>query len=325
MSGLLTSDVHVDRALSNISISFAQDSSRFIATSAFPTVGVDRLTDKYYIFDRANYLRSVAGLRAEGSKSRRANPSISTAAYSCEEYSLDTAIDDKVEANADAALNLQVSMTQYLTEQILMSRETAFANAAFATGVWTGSSTGSDIATAQLSNGNWDTAGSTPVFDLLRELASVESKTGRRPNVVVLGYDVWTALQTNSDFLTRIQGSQLGIVTLDLLAAILNVEKVVVPSALKNTGLEGGTENTNYIFNPKDAAMYYAAPAPGLMTPTAGYHFAFNSIAGTNGQGLRVRKYRDESISSQVIQVQAFFDFKVVSQELGAFFTGVVS
>lgn len=323
--GLLASDVHVDQALTNVSVSFAQDASRFVATQIFPTVPVERLTDKYFIFDRANYLRSVAGLRAEGARSRRANPSISTGVYSCEEYSLDTAIDDRVDANADAGLNLQVSMTQYLTEQLLMAREAAFASSGFTTGTWLGSSTGGDIATANLSNGDWDTSPSMPIYDLLRELASVESKTGRRPNVVVLGYDVWNALQTNADVLGRIQYAQLGVVTQQLLATILGVDRVVVPAALRNVGLEGGADATGYIFNPKSAAVYYAANAPGLMTPTAGYHFAFNALEGGSAQGLRVRKYRDDTISSLVLQVQAFFDFKVVSPELGAFFTGVVS
>ena len=64
---LLTSQVHVDQALSNVSIAYAQEQNRFLADKIFPSIPTPRLTDKYFIFDKGNYLRSIADLRAHGS------------------------------------------------------------------------------------------------------------------------------------------------------------------------------------------------------------------------------------------------------------------
>ena len=324
---LLPSNVHVDAALTNISVAFAQEQNRFIASQAFPNVPVSKLTDKYFVFDKGNYLRSTADLRAPGSPTRGANYSLSTATYDCKEYGVHQALDDLVIGNADPALNIEVSTTQYITEQLLIKRESVFAATAFTTGVWKGSSKalGADITTGDLSAGDWDTANSAPIFDIMREIAAVEAKTARRPNILVLGKDVYTALSTNADILDRIKYTQTGVVTTDLLAGLFGLEKVIVPGAIQNTGPEGGTDALSYVFGPKNAALYYIPSSPGLMTPSAGYMFSFTGVPGGNALGFRVKNYREERIHSQVIEALAAFDFKIVSDQLGVFFDGCVS
>ena len=80
-------------------------------------------------------------------------------------------LDDYVVGNADAALNIEVSTTRYITEQLLLKREQVFAAAAFTGSVWKGSTTGGDITPGNL----WDTSSSTPISDVLDEINSVES------------------------------------------------------------------------------------------------------------------------------------------------------
>jgi hypothetical protein len=324
---LLPSNVHVDQALTNISVAFAQEQTRFVASQAFPNIPVSKLTDKYFIFDKGNYLRSIADLRAPGAPTRGANYTLSTGIYDCREYGVHSPLDDLIVGNADPALNIEVSTTTYITEQLLMKRDSVFANTAFTNGVWKGSSKalGADIETADLSSGDWDTSGSAPIFDILREIAAVEAKTGRRPNVLILGKDVYRALSTNADILDRIKYTQTGVVTTDLLAGLFGLDKVVVPGAIQNSAAEGLDDSMSYIFDPKNAALLYVPSSPGLMTPSAGYMFSFTGVGGGNALGFRVKNYRKEEIHSQVIEALAAFDFKIVSDELGVFFLGVVS
>ena len=58
MPMLTPSQVHIDRPLSNLTLAYAQSQTNFIADKVFPTVGVQRQSDKYYIYDRANMNRT---------------------------------------------------------------------------------------------------------------------------------------------------------------------------------------------------------------------------------------------------------------------------
>jgi len=225
-------------------------------------------------------------------------------------------LDDLIVANADAGLNIEISTTQYITEQLLLKREKDFAAAAFTTGVWKGSTSGSDITPSTL----WSASNGTPLSDILTQMDSVESKTGRRPNHLVLGKDVYKALSTSDDILQRVKYTQTGVVTTDLLASLLGLQAVHVPGAIENVAIQGAADSMSFVYGSNDAALLYVPATPGLMVPSAGYMFSLNSVGGENAQGLRVRNYRLDHIQSQRIEALAAYDFKVVSAQLGAFF-----
>ena len=63
------SDVHVNAALSNISIAYMQEASGFVADKVFPIVPVQRQGDRYFVYNRGDLLRSEAQLRAPGTES----------------------------------------------------------------------------------------------------------------------------------------------------------------------------------------------------------------------------------------------------------------
>jgi len=320
---LLTSSVHVDQALTNVSIAYAQEQNRFAADKLFPIISTQKLTDKYFVFDKGNYLRSVAGVRAPGSETFGANYTLSTDSFSCTENGVHMDLDDLIVANADAGLNIEISTTQYITEQLLLKREKDFAAAAFTTGVWKGSTAvgGGDITPSTL----WSASNGTPLSDILAEMDSVESKTGRRPNHLVLGKDVYTALSTSDDILQRVKYTQTGVVTTDLLASLLGLQAVHVPGAIENVAIQGAADSMSFVYGAKDAALLYVPATPGLMVPSAGYMFSLNSVGGENAQGLRVRNYRLDHIQSQRIEALAAYDFKIVSDQLGVFFNACVA
>jgi len=319
---LVTSDVHVDQALSNVSIAYAQEQNRFIASQVFPSVNVSHLSNKYHIFSKDAYLRSEAGLRAPGSRSRTANFQLSTGTYSCEEYGVAMNVDDLVAANADAGLDILTSTTKYVTEQLLLKRDQVFAAAAFTTGVWTGSTSGSDITPSTL----WSASGATPIKDIQTQQDAVESKTGRKPNVLVLGSDVYTTLRDSDDILDRVKYSERGILTTDLMASIFGVDKVIVAAPIVNSGPESGTASYGRVFDADDALLCYVPDAPGLMTPSAGYMFSFTGVSGAyQFEGLRTRRYREEAMHSERIEALSAFDFKVTGADLGVFFNECVA
>ena len=52
---LTPSSVHIDAPLSNLTTAYAQSQENFIADKVFPIVGVDKQSDKYYQYNRAEH------------------------------------------------------------------------------------------------------------------------------------------------------------------------------------------------------------------------------------------------------------------------------
>ena len=54
------SDVHVNRPLTNISVAWIQEESAFIADKVFPSVAVQKQSDRYFVYFREDWYRDEA-------------------------------------------------------------------------------------------------------------------------------------------------------------------------------------------------------------------------------------------------------------------------
>lgn len=322
------SDVHVNRPLSNILVAFIQSADAYIARKVFPVVPVLRKTDSYYKWDREDFFRVEAAERAPGTLAEVGGMTIATDSYNCKEYAIAANVIDAIRDNADNELDLDAAATRYVGSQLLLKREKVWTTAYFKTGVWTGTTAGGDITGVPGAPGanqikQWDQATSTPIEDLRIAIVNMQEKTTYRPNTLVLGPRVWAKLQDHAEFLERIKYTQKGVVSTDLLAGLLGIDKVVVGQAVENTAKQGAT-GVYAFFQGKAALLLYAAPAPALMAPSAGYIFAWTGRFGAGGEGERVKRYRKEDIESDVIEGQMSFDTKVVASDLGCYFDQAV-
>ena len=318
------SDVHVNAALTNISIAYMQAAENFIADKVFPILPVAKQSDRYFVYDKGDFFRSEAQLRAPGTPSAGSGFSIdNTPSYFADVYAVHKDIDDQIRENSDAAINPDRDATQYITQQLMLKRDKVFAANFFTHGIWTGSSTGTDIATGL--NGKWSAAGSTPIEDVDKECDAILKKTGYKPNVMVVGTDVHRVLKNHPDVLDRIRYTQEGVVTEQLLASLLGVDKYVVARGTENTAVAGVADSFSFISAADDALLCYAAPNPGLMTPTAGYMMAWNGYLGAGPQGNRIKRFRMEHLAADRIEGEMAFAAKLVSAEMGCFFNGIVT
>jgi hypothetical protein len=73
-----------------------------------------------------------------------------------------------------------------------------------------------------------DYANSDPIAQIKDYKSAVRSRIAKYPNTLLLGATAFEALQNHPKVVERIKYSQLGVVTVDLLSALLNIENVVV-------------------------------------------------------------------------------------------------
>jgi len=327
------SQVHVDAALTNISVAYMQNAANFVAGRVFPNVPVMKQSDRYFVYSRADFNRDEAEKRAPGSRAPGGGFNLdNTPTYFADVWAFRHDISDQIVANQDAALNLERSGAEYVTQTLLIRKEVSWASNYFTSGVWDTDITGvaSSPATDEVIQWSDQTSGD-PIGDIRAAKTVVMENTGREANTLVLGQHVMDALTDHPDIVDRVKYSggvgngNPASVNEQTLAALFGIERVMVAKAVKNTAKEGATEASSFILG-KNALLCHAAPAPGLMIPSAGYTFSWQGYLGTgNAFGMAMKNYYLDEISSTVIEGEMAFDHKVVSSDLGYMWNSIAA
>lgn len=311
------SDVYVNRPLSDLSVAWAQDQSGYIADIVFPPISSEHASGSYYEFPRAAWLRDEAKKRAPCTESVGGDYDLITRDYSTCNFAYHKDICDDVVDNADAALNLEREAAMFVAMKMLLRKDSEWAQAYFQTGVWS-----SDV---DVSAGTrWDQPGATPIADLRAAICDQGLLTGFEPNTLVLARKTYNALLDSADFLNRVQFGQVNnpsMVSTDLMAAVLGIDRVVVAHAIRNVAAESkpDTESNEHILA-EGALLTYSAPNPGLMTPSAGYTFNWTGRRGAGQNGMRTLRFEMPHLRAMRIEGEVAFEHKLVSADMGTYF-----
>lgn len=321
MSQPTRSDVHVNRPLTNISIAYIQDANDFIADKVFPMVPVSKQSDRYFSYTKKQWFRTQAKKRGPSTESAGSGFDIdNTPSYFAHVQAVHFDVSDQIRANSDEPINLDRDATQFVTQQLLLRREKDFVASYFKTGVWTGSSTGTDI----VATTKWDAAGSDPVDDVGIEMDAMKEKTSFRPNIMVVTPAVHRALRNNASILDRIKYTQKGVVSAEILAMLFEVDKYLVAAATEDDADEGQAESMDYVFGDEGVMLCYAAAAPSILKPSAGYTFAWTGQFGS-ALGSRIKRFRMEQLESDRVEGEMAYDLKLVAADCGVFFSDVLT
>ena len=327
--------VHVDRPLTNVSIAYMQADSAFVANRVFPAVPVASKSDSYYIFDRGDMNRVEMVSRAPATESAGGGFKLSTGSYMADVKAVHKDVDDQARANQDSAVGLDMSATRWCTRQGMLRREVDFGTKYLVASAWTFGATGATTRASAFDpkvSANrglvyWDGASSTPIEDVRLLKRAVLEETGFSPNVLTLGRGVFDSLLDHGDIVGRLDRGQTtgpAIVMRDSLAALFEVDDVLVMDAIQNTEAEGVTASHSFIGG-KHALLSYRAASPGLMEPSAGYTFMWTGYLGSVADGIEITRFRMEHLKSTRIEAEVAYDQKVIGADLGVFLSGMVS
>lgn len=322
-------DVHVNAPLTNISVAFLQGQEAFIADRVFPNIPVTKQSDRYYTYDRGMFNRAQMKKRAPGTETPGVHYTVdNTPTYFADVWGVHHDVPDQRRANSDSVLDPDREATELVTHQALIQREKQWVDAYFQTGVWTTDLTGVAAAPGAGQFLQWNDTSSTPISDMRTAVTAVLRSTGRKPNTLVLGTDVFNALIDHPDIVDRVKYGQTApgpaMVDTAELSAIFKIPRILVAEAIENAAAEGLVNSHDFIIG-KKALLCYSTPSPGLMTPTAGYTFSWTDMLGMTNQGMRIKRFRIEKESSDRVEMEMAFDQKLVSADLGYFFETAVA
>lgn len=328
-------DVHISAALTNVSVAFLQDENNYVADKVFPMVPVQHQTDQYFVWSKDDFFRDDAQVRSDATESAGSGFNLTTQSYAALVYALHKDIGPQVRANADPAIDIDVTTTKVLTQKLLIKRDRIFATKFFTTSLWTGSSSGGDITgTAGGTPGSstpafWnDDANGDPFTDIETQQTSILQNTGYEPNRLVIAYPVYQALRKHPLVIDRIKYTSqpdAKDVTPAMLAAMFDIDECIVSKAVYNSAAEGLTGSYSFVVG-KNALLCYAADAPGLNEPSAGYTFGWQGFTGLNNLGIRTSQIPMNWLGMGTVrdECEMAFDMQVVAASMGAFFSGIV-
>jgi hypothetical protein len=318
---------HVDRYLTNYSVSFMQDAANFVALAASTQIPVSNQSDLYAIYDKGYFFRDEMEPRPLGGAPTQVGYKLSQGTYSAVEYATEHVVDDRQRANVDTPISLDQNATRLLSSKAMINRDRKWATSFFKSGVW-----GLDLAGVSSSPSTnqfiqFDQAASNPIqtIDLYKDY--IAQRTGMTPNTIVLGSKVKRVLRTNADIVDRIKYTRVGLAEEDLLASLFGVEKVVTPRSIYNSAAEGATDSFSFIVPETGMWMGYVERTPSLDSPTAIASFNWTGLLGgsANQLGGVITRGRDDRAYSDYFHIRSAYDMRAVSTELGIWFGSTVA
>ena len=327
-------DVHVNRPLTNISVAYMQDESDFVAERVFPNIPVQKRADLYFEFPIGEFNRDEMRERAPGTETPGGGYEVSTDPYYARVFGLHKDIDDQILANYDSPLSADTEATNWLSMQGMMQKERRWQDTYFKTDVWTLEVQGGSARTGALdwthaSNNElqyWNQAGADPIENIREGKREMQARTGFRPNILTLGRPVYDALVDHGDIIGRLdrgQTSGIAMTNREQLAALFELDQVLVMDAVFNAAAQGEAAAMSFVGG-KGALLSYRPASPGLMTPSAGYHFGWAGYLGAAQNGVRMKRFRWEAVNANRVEIESAYDFRLISAAMGVFFKDIV-
>lgn len=313
-------DVHIDVALTNISVAYVQDASNFIADKVFPIVPVDKQSNKYWVYEKGAFFRDEAKRRAPGTESAGSGYKLGTDSYFCDKWALHKDVDDDTVANQDASIDCFRDAATFVMNNLLIRRERLFVDEFLKTGVW-----GTDVV-GGTNFAQWDDeATSDPAEDIKVARLKILTSTGYKPNTLTVDIYTHEALKKHPLIQAKYQYSGAASITTAMLAAYFEVDRYLVSQAVYTASDETVTTPVMSLIAPKCALLTYSTPTPSLLQPTAGYVFSWAGLTGLNNAGITTGRFRMQHLKSERVENEMALDMKKVAADMGYYFSATVA
>lgn len=320
-------------ALSNMALAYFQSDATAFAKTIFPICPVTSSSDNYYIFDKEDLLRDNWHRKPAYGKVDPAVLSEHTGSYACVVDQMIMGIDkirqtDLTRRQGPATKDPRMQRTKTMAGQANIHQDLMFAQHFFKAGVWGHEETGVDSTTPgegqfiKFSNGNSD-----PVAFIDEKKTVMEENTGRMPNRLAIGVNVYNALKKHPAILERVKygGSTANpaTVTANVLAQLFGIERLTVQRSIMNKAKLGQKADMGYIGDPNGLLLAYATDTPDINEPSAGYIFTWDMLG--DGNVMPVLNYDGEpGTHSEFIEGLMATDMKKTADDLAMYFMDAV-
>jgi len=277
-------NVHIDVVLTQISVAWPNEG--LVGNVLFPSVPVNKQSDKYYVFQgREGWYPALDDARAPGTEANEVpGLTVSVNSYYAQEHALQIAVTDEERQNADTPLSPDIDGAEMLASRIALGKEYRIYNTVTTAASFNSALTAVPGTTTGYGP-QWDSySNATPIRDIRTAGRQVHKLSFLSINQAIIPYKVMSALEDCQDLINRIQYVERAVLTPDLVASLLSLDNVVVPGFGIATNNPGQVLALQYLWN-IEVLLAYTPPRPGLKVPAFAYQFTWG-FGGGGGGGL---------------------------------------
>lgn len=282
--------------LQNVSVQYRNPI--YVADRVFPIISNCPPEAKIARYLKGAWFRDEAQMRGPGSEAVRGGYPVDFLDVIPKEYAFAKEVPDEdrevVNAQGGPPLQPDQDAIAFATDKLMMRRELLVAALIKAT-IWS-----SIAASGEDADGLWAPVSTTNTFleDVNLRKITIQSNTGLMPNCLLIDALTYSALKQCDSVLDKIKYVQKGVLTPELIAAILDLDEVIVAPAIYSTAKEvkAGTDFTAAQIWANTAGkgmgfLFYRPSSAGLKIPSAGYI----ARSGLFPEGIRVTTWREDS------------------------------
>ena len=297
----------VDPMLTDVAIAYSNDD--YIADLIFPEYRVAKQSGKHFVYDRGAF-RVESTERAAGANSKELNHNVTVGTpYFAEDHSLREFVPDEDVKNAITPTSPFIDATEFVTHGLLVAKEKQLADMLRSTTIMTQNIT---LAGTDQWSDYSNLVASDPIGDIQLGMTTIHGAIYMNANTLILGRQVWDRLKNHPNILARVQYTQKAVMTADLLASLIGVDRVLIGGAGFNQAKEGQTDSMTYIWG-KDAILCYIAPVIRPKMMTLGFTYLWENM-----QVERLRGSDEEDRKGTYVRVgNYYYQQKLVSVEAG--------
>jgi len=303
--------------LANVSIAYRN--TNYIADRVFPIIDGVAPEAKIARYLKGAWFRDEAGIRGPGSRANRGGYPVDYINIATKEYAFAKEVTEEdreaVKVQGGPPLKPDQDAIEFASDKVDLKKERRVA-ALILGGTWSGVA-GEDA------EGGWAaSSGNTFLSDVRARVETIRSNTGLKPNVLVIDHGTYNSLKEESTVLDKIKYTERGVLTKELLAAILELDEVLIGEAIYSTAKEtkAGTAFTAVNIWEKNAGkgsafLFYRPSSPGLKIPSAGYQA--RTKYGDVGLPRRTTTWREAAEHQDVYEVAEKTDIVQTGADLG--------
>lgn len=281
----------IDPVLSSIAQGYFN--SEMVASNLFPSVMVPQRGGKIITFGKEDFML-YGSQRAPGENTKRVQFGYSGGNYALVDYSLEGQVPIEViqEGQAGPGIDHAAMAVRKVSNIMALRLEKQAADIARTAGSYAAGNKVTLTGTAQWSD---FTGVSQPIQNIETAKEAVRAATGKRPNTIVMGAAVMAKLRQHPIVVDRMKYTGRDVATVEILAALFGVQRVVVGDALYAN--DAGTTFTD-VWG-KDVVVAYTelGSLADMGAPSYGYSYTLS------GYPLAEEPYYDRNTKSWVFPV----------------------
>lgn len=296
----------------------------YVATQVLPVIETGLQADNPGKVPLESLLFQASSTRNSGSKYNRISGTFERFTYATTENGIEEVVDERdLERYRDLLLLDQIAYARALSV-VMRNHEQRVASLVFNTSTWTGASL-----TTAVTNEWDDAANAVPITDVEAAVQKVYDGSGLWANALIVNRKVFRNLRNCDSIIERINSAGAGNpskpsdITAEMLAAVFDLEKVIVAGSSKNSAAEGQSPSPGQIWSGEYAMVCRVATSNDMREPCIGRTFHWgadgSSIGGT------VEEYYEEQSRGRVIRVRHDTDEVIMYPQAGHLLSNITT